>query len=164
MKQIPLTQGKFAIVDDEDYAFLTQWNWWYSKCGYACRTVCTPLVNGKRRKRAIPMHRIIAGTPDGFFTDHINGDGLDNRKKNLRICDKGQNAINTPIKKRGKKLSKYRGVLPSSTTGWKAKIKKDQKFIHLGTFDREEDAALAYNAAAVKLFGEFARLNSVGKP
>jgi hypothetical protein len=156
MKQIPLTKGKFAIVDDEDFEFLSQWKW-CAACGgkYAGRY---ETINGKRT--GILMHRVIAKTPLGMDTDHINMDKLDNRKINLRVCTRRQNLMNK--KSEPNSTSKFRGVfLNKKLNKWSAQIKVEGKRTHLGTFKNEEDAAQAYNFVAFEHFGEFARLNIV---
>lgn len=159
MKQIPLTQGKFALVDDEDFEWLSQWNWQCTKYGYAHRKTSVT-INGKRKFGHIFMHREIIKTPLGMFTDHISGDRLDNQKKNLRICTKAQNRMNEG--KRSGKSSVYKGVRWKTCHSlWEARIKKDLKTTFLGHFSSEIEAAKAYNVAAIEKFGEFARLNII---
>lgn len=123
--------------------------------GYACRTVYL----GSGKTTVVRMHMLIAGTPIGLLTDHINGDKLDNRKVNLRLCDHSQNQYNATIRRKGKS-SKYRGVYLHKRDGrWYARIRVDGKKIHIGCFEIEEEAARAYDAAAQKHHGEFATLN-----
>lgn len=160
MKKIPLTQGKVALVDDKDYEALMKWKWFYltspiSKLGYAARTV---KVNGKRKH--ILMHRVILNTPFGYQTDHVNGDGLDNRKVNLRIATRSQNQCNT--NKRQDNTSGFKGVSwHKQNKRWQAYIGLKAKQIYLGLFKDKDEAALAYNEAAIKLHGEFAHLNQI---
>lgn len=159
VKKVQLTQGKFALVDDEDYEKINRFKWHYA-AGYARRNV--RLNNGKRK--IIFMHRIIAETPDGLYCDHINGDTLDNRKSNLRNVTKQQNNWNA--KKKTKATSKYKGVYffkrdKDQIGKWGARIQVDGKLIRLGYFSSEIEAALAYNRAAKKYFGEYAVLNEV---
>lgn len=157
MKEIPLTRGQVALVDDENYEMLNKHNWQALKsykCWYAQRTV---KVDGKRKP--IMMHRFILGLPSSRFpqTDHKNGNGLDNRKANLRICSPSENCFN-----RGKKSlssSKYKGVYRVRNGKWAAHIKISSKDFHLGRYDREEYAARVYDAAARRHYGEFARTN-----
>lgn len=147
MKQIPLTKGKFALVDDEDYDSLMQWNWclWKKYAG---------------RLGGIKMHRVINKTPEGMQTDHINGDCLDNRKSNLRTVTVSQNHMNR--KKKPATSSQYKGVSWRPNGGsWEAHIRKDSVGVYLGKYKKEEDAALAYNNAALQLFGEHARINEI---
>lgn len=156
MKNIPLTQGKYAIVDDEDYLYLSQFNWCYSQ-GRAGRMG----RNKSGKRKLLLMHRVIMNTPTGLETDHINGDSLDNRRCNLRICTKSQNNMNRRPNK-GKMSSQYKGVCwRNHAKKWKAYIKLKGKQIHLGYYASEHKAARVYNEAANVLFGEFARLNTL---
>lgn len=161
MKRIKLTQGKFAIVDDDKYKWLNQWKWYAIKgvtTWYVTRVVS---VNGK--SRTIIMHRLILGLKhgDGKNTDHINHNGLDNRCCNIRICTNRQNQRNKR-KWRPKTTSKYKGVSwYGAENRWQAYITTDEKQIGLGHFDTELEAAKAYNNKALELFGEFACLNII---
>lgn len=156
-RTIALTQGKFAIVDEEDYEYLIQWEW---KCSgrYASRYVW----DGKKVTHIL-MHRIVANTPKGMRTDHINHDGFDNRKSNLRICTQSQNCHNKRSNKdKNKGASKYKGVYFSKLLNkWHVQINIKGKNTHLGVFIEEEDAAIAYNVAAQLFFNEYAYLNNV---
>ena len=158
MKTIELTQGKVALVDDEDYEHLNQWKWYAHSSGntfYAIRNITV----GKGKQATLYMHRVIMNTPDGMETDHINGDGLDNRKSNLRVCTVSQNCAN----RRARGTSKYLGVSwHSGNRYWQVRIRKDGFEHYLGNFVSEEDAARAYDAKAKELHGEFAKLNFVG--
>ncbi len=153
-RHIPLSQGKFAIVDDEDYDFLSQWRWYLSHYGYAVRS-----VSGERNKK-IYMHREIKKAVGGDV-DHVNGSKLDNRKSNLRTANRSQNLSNVG-KRRIKSTSKFKGLSwDRRVNKWQVRICKNYKMIYVGTFSSEEDAALAYNVAALKHHGEFSRLNEV---
>lgn len=156
---IPLTQGKHAIIDDEDFEWLNQWKWTYSYNGYAYRRVSLGYDNGKRKRGIIFMHRAIINTPVGMDTDHINNNRLDNRKSNLRACTKTQNRRNQ-LKTRG--TSKYKGVRLHKCGKWQAGITIKNIPIYLGLFDNEHDAATAYNMAALRNFREYAKLNMIG--
>ena len=157
MKQIELTQGQYAIVDDEYFDEVNQYNW-YSNNGYAVRSV--EISKGKRTKQQ--MHRIITNCPDGFEVDHINHDKLDNRKSNLRVCSTSENQQNQKIRTKAK-TSSYKGVNFDKHAGkWRARIMLNNKREYLGYFTNEIDAAIAYNVAAIELFGEFALLNEIG--
>lgn len=151
MAEIELTQGKVALVDDEDVEMLSGFKWYAAQLNkgqfYA---ICHP-----SKHIQIRMHRILVDAPDGFDVDHANGNTLDNRKCNLRIATRSQNQANA--KPRGG-VSKYKGV-SFHRNRWCASITKDKTRTHLGCFGSEEDAAKAYDAAAVVAYGEFARTN-----
>ncbi|WP_049780588.1 Cro/CI family transcriptional regulator [Nitrosococcus halophilus] len=154
-KKIPLTKGRYALIDADDYERLVNYRWHVSALGYAVTWI---LKDGQKAKEY--MHRMILQVPKGFVTDHINGDLLDNRKINLRICSQQENSRN----QRGSRNnpSGFKGVSLKSDTGkWRARIMVDRKEINLGCFESAEEAAEAYNAAARKHFGDYARLNPV---
>lgn len=154
MKYINLTQGKRALVDNEDYKHLNQWKWHYSQYGYASRRYVKS--DGKITK--ILMHRQIFNANVGIELDHINGNRIDNRKHNLRICTRSQNAMNKYGSKNAS--SGYKGARwHKGAKKWIANIRVNKILIHLGYFINKEDAARAYNKAAIKYFGEFAKLN-----
>lgn len=156
MKQIPLTQGKFAVVDDADFEWLNQWKWGFSS-GYARRLIW--VKGGKGKQIIVYMHRLIMNPPD--VCDHINGNRLDNRRSNLRNCTQGQNTMNRSVLNKNN-TSRYRGVSWFKRDGiWHAQIYINRKNLHLGYFDKLIDAAKAYNVAAVKFYGEFATLNKI---
>lgn len=153
MREIALTRGRVALVDDEDYARVACYRW-HAGAGYAQRSV---LVNGKRRTEF--MHRFILGAVPGEITDHIDGDGYNNQRTNLRPCTHGENCRNARKQRTGNS-SRYKGVCWHKQIGrWVAFICCDNKSEYLGTFTSEVDAAIAYDAAAQRLHGEFARLN-----
>ncbi len=157
-RRIPLTQGKYAIVDPDDYRSLSKYKWRISKTKgknvtYAERSIRRP--NGKYSR--ILMHRQLIDVPDGYVIDHINGCGLDNRRANLRLATVAQNAWNT--KKRNPR-SGYKGVCFASDKGrWRASIVCNKKRIHLGYFRDKRQAARAYDKAAGKYHGRFAKTN-----
>jgi hypothetical protein len=178
MRRILLTQGKFAIVDDADYEWLNQWTWraqhrYHSNnVWYAVRQVrLSSLSNGNKRK-FYAMHRIIMGLDGSKLTvDHIDGDGLNNQRVNLRICTLQQNLQNQR-RAWNKTGSSYKGVffIKRNYHGHYCKKEADRlkyraiiwcggKHITLGSYKTEIEAALAYDAAALKYFGEYARLN-----
>ena len=154
-RQIHLTQGRYALVDDSDYPWLMRWKWYYAS-GYAVRM--RKVSEGPRK--AIKMHAVINKTPPGLFTDHINGNRLDNRKQNLRSVTVKENGYNRKPNKTGS--SKFKGVsYAKAYKKWKVMIMKDQKSRYLGMFDDEIQAAMAYNLAAADLFQNHARLNRI---
>jgi hypothetical protein len=148
MKSIPLTQGKNTLVDDLDYNELSKFKWYALKSGrrfYAVRTILT-----QTGQKLIYMHKQIVGTDAGFEIDHINGDGLDNQKANLRAVDHRTNQQNLHIPK----TSKYPGVCwEKSRRRWRATIQIDGKLHTIGRFEIEEDAAEAYRISCKGLAG-----------
>ena len=176
MKLIPLSQksttiaGKyFAKVDDEDYDYLMQWNWSAHKdksndIWYAVRQGrIKNIIDGEVFYKIVfyKMHRVIMNTPENLVVDHIFGNGLDNRKSKLRNCTRSQNCKN---KRSGvNSSSKYLGVykVAGIYNYWQANIVKYGVPTYLGTFKIESDAAKAYNEAATKYHGEFAKLNII---
>ena len=158
MKTIKLTNSGETIVDDNDYDYLIKWKWQKSQHGYAvrCQYVSTEKVNTKRGFRSVNklifMHRVVNQTPKGKYTDHINGDKLDNRKSNLRTCTYSQNSINKPLKKDGIQYRKDRKKSP-----YRVYVSHDKKEIYIGSFSDYEDALSARFAADTQLNGEFAR-------
>lgn len=162
-REIPLTKGKVAIVDAADYDWLNQWKWHAQirrRTGlwYAHRKIWIGRMEGKKHMRDVSMHRQILGLERGDpqIIDHANGDGLDNRRENLRFCTYTQNAQNSRIRKDNK--SGYKGVYLHLPGRWRSRIKVDGRYICLGVYKNPEEAAEAYRRAAQKYFGEFARL------
>lgn len=153
MKVISTTNGGQAFVDDEDYEILSKHEWLLGKNGYVFRF---DRVNGKRK--AVYMHRVVNNTPEGMYTDHINGVTHDNTKRNLRNATKLENQRN---QKSNYGTSKYKGVCWHGSGKWSAQITVNYKKKHLGLFTDEREAAKTYNAAAIREFGEYARLNEV---
>lgn len=160
MKKIQLSQGKAALVDDEDYEFLSRWKWHYGVGGYACRSQYFGMMNGKPKKKLILMHRVVNKTFVDDQTDHINGDRLDNRRLNLRTVNQSQNNMNQ--KPLAGKSSIYKGVsFFKRDETWEAHIKKDGRKRHIGYYSSEKTAARAYNIMAHQLFGDYARPNVI---
>jgi hypothetical protein len=147
-QSIPLTQGKFTLVDDEDFEKLNKFKWYFHD-GYAIRQV---------KGKIVRMHREIANTPIDMLTDHINGDKLDNRKVNLRPCTTAQNVQNRS--NQSNNSSGFKGVSWSKKNNkWSAMININKKRTHLGYFKTAEEAAKVYDLAAIENYGEFANLN-----
>jgi hypothetical protein len=159
VKKINLTQGYYTIVDDEDYEYLSLKKWHVKLSGgaYACGKLWLP---EERKSKNIKMHRVILGITDpSVIVDHINRDGLDNRRVNLRICSRTQNQANRVV---SYGTSRYKGVaFDKKNENWESYIGYQGKKIHLGKFDNEIDAARRYNEEALKLFGEFSMVNDV---
>lgn len=159
MKEIRITRGQIALVDDNDFDSLSKYRWY-----------C--LVQGKQRYavrcetktgRKISMHREIMGFPNSLI-DHINRNGLDNRRSNLRLASKSENARNSHRSRTAK--SGYRGVYfykHGNPKKWNARIMINCQEISLGYFKTPEEGAIAYNSAAQKYHGEFAVLNEIKK-
>ncbi len=153
MKEIPLTRGYVALVDDADYESVAAHKWHAQISGrsvYAIRS-----VPRQEKRTKIFMHSFIMGI---IGIDHADTNGLNNQRYNLRPASKAQNAINS--RKREGTSSVYRGVFwNTQRQGWQARTIKNHKITHLGTFRDECDAAQAYNFAALESYGEFARFN-----
>jgi hypothetical protein len=150
MKEIPLSRNKFAIVDDEDFDFLSlpTYKW------HAIENKKTFYAGGRKN---IKMHTLLMNTPEGKIVDHINGNGLDNRKENLRICTVEENNRNRGKTVRNK--SGFKGVCYlKNTKKWKASIRVSKKQINIGYFKTKEEAYEAYCVACVKYHGEFSNL------
>ncbi len=159
MKVIELTQGQVALVDDEDFDGLSRWKW--------CIAKTQSTIYAKRRRKnskkcyTILMHRDIMLPDAGMVIDHIDGNGLNNQRYNLRICSQSQNMRNINSRSGA---SKYKGVCRWGDSGrWKAEIRKNKHSLHLGVFNDELIAAQHYDEAAKILFREFALLNFPNK-
>jgi hypothetical protein len=162
MKQIELTQGKFALVDDEDYIFLNQWKWCTQKSGKTYYAIRGLYVNGKKIA-TLRMHRVLLSIPSNMEGDHIDHNGLNNQRRNLRICTHAQNMCNQPSNKNSS--SKYLGVTLNkqvkSKKKWRSQIRFNGAILRMGSYSTQEEAAGAYNKKAEELFGEFANLNKI---
>ncbi|MDY0356607.1 MAG: HNH endonuclease [Sedimentisphaerales bacterium] len=153
IRYIPLTRGKFAIVDAADYEWLSKYKWLATgneKRGfYAGRRVGQGMLL---------MHRAIMQPPPGMVVDHISGNGLDQRRANLRVCSQRHNSHNRRPSRWTS--SRFKGVYFCRATGkWVATIGFEGRSIHLGSFDDEVEAARVYDRKARELFGEYAYLN-----
>ena len=156
---------RYTLVDDEDYEYLNQFKWSMTKKGYV-----QGYIGKKTTKfgnvRNMQMHRVIMfdKLKSGVFVDHINGNKLDNRKCNLRLCNLTENNRNRGkihFKQSQSVVSKYKGVWWDRTK-WRTAITVNNKKIYLGRFYNEDEAAKAYNEASKKYFGEFSYLNNIG--
>jgi hypothetical protein len=151
MREIALTQGKVALVDDEDFELVSQWKWCVLRGKYTWYA-----VRGCADGKSVLLHREILGLSAGMgdYVDHKDGDGLNNQRSNLRIATQSQNNANA--RNRLNVSSPYKGVCwDKARNVWMARISE----IFLGRFSSEEDAARAYDEAAVERFGEYARTN-----
>lgn len=153
-------RGLVAIIDRADAALVSGFRWGASDAA-ASNTI---YALTSHRYFQVSMHRLIAGAGPSEYVDHINLNGLDNRRVNLRVATPSQNHANKPKQKRRKNAaefsSQYKGVYwdrPRST--WKAQLHTHGKNHHLGRFDTEEAAARGYDVAALEMWGEYARLN-----
>lgn len=151
---IPLTQGKVTIVDEDDYRkfknrslhAVNYKGWWYAE-----------VTIGKHGQL---LHRLILNAKKGEMCDHVNGDGLDNRKSNLRIVSNSQNIMNSKKTTRKGVTSQFKGVYWSVYhKKWVARVRLNYVYQVLGFYDNELDAAYAYDEGATKIFGEYAKLN-----
>ncbi len=152
VRRIPLTQGKFALVDAEDYWRLVKFQW------FAVFSANTFYASRKNKGKCVKMHREIMRAPAHLFVDHIDHDGLNNCKSNLRLCTPAQNTHN--IRSMAGGTSKYKGVSRQSTSGkWVVTTRLNGKRYHIGSFIDEIEAAKAYDKKATELHGQFACLN-----
>lgn len=161
MRQIPLTQGKVALVDATNYEWLNQWRWHVKQDGhtfYAARNITV----AKNKRRIERMHRLILRLQPGNEQqcDHRDGNGLNNQISNLRVCTRAQNQHSQRNQRGG--TSKYKGVHWSHRENkWCSKIQLNRKQIHLGYFGSEVKAARAHDVAALKYHREFALTNKM---
>ena len=152
IRLLPLSKGKFAIVDSDDYEELNKVKWYVQKSeGYYA--IC------RRGGKTLWMHRVIMNAPEDKKVDHRNHNGLDNRRENLRLANNSENNRNRR-KMRGRFTSKYKGVFwDKNRKKWLARIYVNGKLKHIGCFDDEIEAAKAYDEAAKKYHGRFGCLN-----
>ncbi len=158
--EVPLTQNKVAIVDVCDFRKVSAYSWHFEPGGETNRNNCyaktgIPHPDIPHRQKSIRMQHLILPPKKGFFIDHEDRNGLNNRRNNLRYCTLGQNIANGRNQRKGQ----YRGV-HKQCKKWYAQISNSNNGnIYLGTFDLPEEAARAYDEAALEKWGEFASLN-----
>lgn len=162
MKKIKLQSGKYTKVDDDNYEYLNQFKWRWRKLTNSLYVYRMYYIgNGKYKHES--MHRIIMNAPKGMDVDHIDHNGLNNQKSNLRIVTRSQNMMNTK-KIQKNKSSKYKGVVWfKPIKKWQVRIMINYKYISIGYFDSEDEAGLAYNKKAQELYGEYAYYNKIKK-
>jgi hypothetical protein len=156
MSEIPLTHGMVALVDEADFEEVSRYKWHAFRSGPRWYARRNRLASEDRPDGLELMHRRIARTPPGMDTDHINGNGLDNRRANLRHATRAQNAKNRAPNRSGSSI--HKGVFwHGQSKRWRASIQVDKRRIHLGNFVDEAAAAKAYERAAELHFGQFNR-------
>ncbi len=143
MKTISLSRGKVALVSDEDYASVAQFKWCYSATGYAVRSTWPD-------NKLVYMHRFILGATKGSEVDHVNGDGLDNRRSNIRVCTRSQNMANRKAK--GMYWDKGRNR-------WVVRVYVNRKVVFYGRYKGEAEASEAYIDAKKLHHKEFVRVD-----
>jgi hypothetical protein len=155
MAEIQLEGGHTALIDDADALRCGRYRW---KVLEGPNTVYVVSSNGKL------LHRLLLNAPKGMDVDHIDRNGLNNHRNNLRLATRYQNIANS-AKRRSPSTSRYRGVFWNKLCGkWSAQITTDGQSVHLGVYDSEEDAARAYNVALLGKAGEFALPNALPTP
>ena len=158
-RHIPLTQGKYAIVDPEDYERFGQYRWFAVRSRDTFYAARSARREKDGRRKSYQMHREIMKIAEGMVCDHINGDGLDNRKANLREATCAQNNWNR-AKSRVISCSKYKGLAwDRQDRRWEVRISVNGRRIYIGRFKDQLEAAKAYDAAAVKYHGQYANVN-----
>lgn len=168
MARVSLGHGASAVVDDEDLRLVSPFPWHLLRSPRPERSYARGWVLEGGSRNKVLMHRFILGITGGLDVDHINGDGLDNRRENLRVCTRAENNANQrPVYKHGgdaKRQSRYRGVCwQEDAHKWRARIKVDGRCIHLGLFCSEDEAARTYDVAAASAWGAFATTNAQAK-
>lgn len=160
MPEIRLTRNKVALVDDVDYERISKFRW-YADRGPSGNWYARAWEPGMKPRKRLHMHRLVMLAPRQLDVDHVNNDGLDNRRSNLRTCTRKENTRN----QRAKGGNRYKGVNYVSRLGkWRAQISTEKGTKkYLGVFEYLEDAARAYDIAARALFGNFAKINFPGE-
>lgn len=158
MQEISLSKGKFALVDDEDFERVVQFKWTFTAPGYAYRQ-----TYHKGVRERFYMHRFIMDAKThNEVVDHINGNRLDNRKSNLRVCTHKENTQNSKLQSNN--TSGYKGVsFDKNRNKWISYISIDRKFKYLGRFNCKHAAGESYNKAAINLYKDYANLNAIAR-
>lgn len=157
-RRIKLTQGKYAIVDAEDYERLNAYKWHCTHYGYAKRAVSNKSGKGGRQG-AVYMHRVVCPAPEGMIVDHINRNSLDNRRANLRAATQKQNVWNRKFVRKGGK-TRYNGIRWDHNKGkWQVRLTINGRRASFGYYADETEAAKAYDRVAKEYRGEYASLN-----
>lgn len=158
MKKLRLngSRGGFAIIDDGDYELVSKRKWHMVSRGYVKSNHYAGGGKANQMTETVSLHRFIMHPPTGVVVDHVNGDKLDNRRSNLRLCSQKNNTRNAKLSKRN--TSGYKGVFWASHANlWRVRVGNK----HVGYFKNKIEGAKAYNKVAQELFGDFARLNDV---
>jgi hypothetical protein len=150
-------EGKFALIDATDAPRVLNHPWYLNNWGYVTRM--SRVSDGFNPRRRILLHRLINETPDGLHTDHIDGDKLNNRGRNLRSATIAQNKMNCGVQ--ANSTSGYCGVTRKKNGRWMAQIGSRSAKRYLGYYDNADEAAAAYNEAVIEVYGEFARINEI---
>lgn len=164
MREIPLTRGQVALVDDEDYERLACFKWFAFRTAstnryYAARGIRYRKPDGRVSVRLVFMHNQIMGPESEKEVDHANRDSLDNQRSNLRFATRAQNQANVTSRRMSR--SGFRGVYPMRNGRFYAMVRRGGRLVHLGVFADAIEAARAWNDAARKTYGEFAVLNPI---
>lgn len=157
--EIPLSRGRVALIDESDLSVVEQYTWHATDHKHISYAACSR--NRKTSGKCLYMHRLLMNPEPDQHVDHINGNGLDNRRSNLRLCTNAQNRRNIHVT-RG--VSQYKGVAfckSNKVRVWEAYIWFENRKIGLGCYETQKEAARAYNAAAIQYHGEFACLNEI---
>lgn len=158
MQKIRLSRGKFALVDDEDFEWLSKWKWYAAPQSGKWKAQSSQWSKEKKKQITVLMHRLLMKPKDLEEVDHRDRNPLNNQKENLRVCTGTENKRNIP--KRKDNTTGFRGVYRQNGK-WSAKINHNWKAHFLGYFPTKQAAALAYNKAATVFHGEFAQLNAL---
>lgn len=158
MKLIPLTKGYEAMVDDEDYDNVSKYNWYAHVLTHTC--YAARQTGGRYNRTTVFLHNFLIVPFEGFRVDHIDRNGLNCQRVNLRLATNSQNQYNRIVTT---SRYKYKGIRLKPSGNWEAFIRADCKYIYLGTFNTAELAAIAYDEAVKKYHGEYGRINNANR-